>query len=79
MEKDQFRQSFIEMDGVIFLRLTNYEVMHQIDETLELIKNRCDQLKQKENNSKLLPLQGECPKGEGVIDRANFNHYQHFS
>ena len=56
MEKDQFRQSFIEMDGIVFLRLTNYEVMHQTDKNLERIKNQCAQLKQKSNNRKLLPL-----------------------
>lgn len=43
-EKDRLRQTIIEADNVIFLRFTNNEVMHNIDNVLATIQHNCNSL-----------------------------------
>lgn len=72
IKKDQFRQSRLEMDNVVFLRLTNNEVLQEIDQTLARIKNFCSQLQKNIRSPALLPLSGEVPEGRGGFYE-NFN------
>jgi very-short-patch-repair endonuclease len=49
--KDAWRQSILEQEGIIFLRFTDAEVLHDANRTLEKIDAKISELK----NSKLPP------------------------